>query len=445
MLDSPESLEVFIEYLWFFILFPVMLSCVFLVHELGHYVAARLTNTYVEEFSVGFGKKIISWKNKVGTKWNIYLIPLGGFVHIYGDSKSAKNSENSYHSKSLKQKLFIILAGPFTNILFAFLCFLTIYALVGSPTIPRIISGIKPGGSADLAGFKINDELLTFEGNDLKGYGEIGIITEEITDVPFTYTIKRGEEILEIKAASELQKYTNKRGLYQEVGRLGYWFQHEPVRLMNILAVNGVMIDNDKDKARELLKESLDKKTLLKVKTDREEGEDFYIIPLSQHNQGLFDKTHENYEVLFPGSQYGHYFEKLNPVDAVIRSFEETKRVTYGVLYIFGQFFKGEALTPDTSKVTPRSTVQHSKFAHGFVAIFYFSAFISILIGMINLVPFMLFDGGQALKAVILACYKNKPEEKAMLYTEYYLRFTLVIMLGIVLFANINKILENFS
>ena len=111
--------------------FLILLTVIVFVHELGHYFVARINGVRVEVFSIGFGRELIGINDKLGTRWKICLIPLGGYVKFFGDANLSSNLPNdkldklsndeinqTFHSKTLKQKARIVAAGPLFNFLF---------------------------------------------------------------------------------------------------------------------------------------------------------------------------------------------------------------------------------------------------------------------------------------------------------------------------------------
>ncbi|OQY38730.1 MAG: RIP metalloprotease RseP, partial [Spirochaetaceae bacterium 4572_7] len=96
----------------------LVLSGLIFFHELGHYMAARLMGVYVEVFSIGFGKKMVSF-HKWGTEFKIAMIPLGGYVKMKGQDDSDPTNisldDDSYNTKTPAQRIFILLAGPAAN------------------------------------------------------------------------------------------------------------------------------------------------------------------------------------------------------------------------------------------------------------------------------------------------------------------------------------------
>ena len=101
------------------------------VHEMGHYLIARKTGVKVEVFSIGFGSELFGWTDKIGTRWKVCAIPLGGYVKMFGDADpsssmrsdtiemSSDEKKVSFHHKRLGERAAIVLAGPIANFLFA--------------------------------------------------------------------------------------------------------------------------------------------------------------------------------------------------------------------------------------------------------------------------------------------------------------------------------------
>ena len=121
-----------IDTIWTYIVpFLVILTVVVFVHELGHYLIARLNGVKVEVFSIGFGRELFGWNDRSGTRWKVSWIPLGGYVKFFGDESAAStpqkglntlsesDREVSFHHKRLGQRASIVVAGPAANLLFA--------------------------------------------------------------------------------------------------------------------------------------------------------------------------------------------------------------------------------------------------------------------------------------------------------------------------------------
>lgn len=158
----------------------IVLSLLVFFHELGHFSAARFFGVKVEVFSIGFGKKLYS-RMMGDTEWSYSLIPLGGYVKMKGqdDTDPTKKSfdSDSYNAKHPWQKIIILLAGPFANILLAFLLYITI-AIIGIPKLLPVLGDIKKESPAFVSGLKANDKIVSINGIEIKYWNEIGEIIQ---------------------------------------------------------------------------------------------------------------------------------------------------------------------------------------------------------------------------------------------------------------------------
>lgn len=156
--------------------FVILLGILVFVHELGHFLVARACGVRVEVFSLGFGKKILSYK-KGYTTYCISIVPLGGYVKMFGEqstdaeSIAAEDRAVSYTHKSVWQRIAIVFAGPLMNFLFAILVFGFI-AYTGEETRAARISEVTTGSIAEAAGLKSQDLVLSVNNTKVRSYEE---------------------------------------------------------------------------------------------------------------------------------------------------------------------------------------------------------------------------------------------------------------------------------
>lgn len=153
----------------------LILSFLVFFHELGHFVVARICGVKVEVFSIGFGKKLLSWR--IGqTQYALSAIPLGGYVKLKGQDDSnpkLKNYEiDSYLAKSPWQRIAILLAGPFFNIFLAFLLYVAV-GLLGKVSLLPVVGEVKENYPAAMAGIKRGDVIVAINGKDIKTWEEL--------------------------------------------------------------------------------------------------------------------------------------------------------------------------------------------------------------------------------------------------------------------------------
>ncbi|MFA5453959.1 MAG: RIP metalloprotease RseP [Sulfurimonas sp.] len=163
-----------------FLVSLLVISALIFFHELGHYFAARAMGVYVEVFSIGFGRKVASFK-RWGTEWRIALIPLGGYVKMKGqdDSDPTKKSydADSYNTKSPLQKIFILLAGPLANFVLAFVLYFAI-ALGGPNILSPVIGTVVKDSPAFVAGLEANDTIRSINGAAITTWKEMAEVIE---------------------------------------------------------------------------------------------------------------------------------------------------------------------------------------------------------------------------------------------------------------------------
>lgn len=179
------------------ITFLLVLSFLVFFHELGHFLAARYFGVKVEVFSIGFGKQIFS-KMYRGTKWQIALIPLGGYVKMKGqdDTKPGLYEEgiDSYNNKKPWQRIIILFAGPFANFVLAAILYFII-ALAGANTLSPTVGKVQENSPALKAGIKAGDEIVRINNTEIKTWEDIGktIIS---TEGALQFYLKRDGELI---------------------------------------------------------------------------------------------------------------------------------------------------------------------------------------------------------------------------------------------------------
>jgi len=158
------------------LIFVLALSILVLVHELGHFFAAKITGVRVDEFGLGLPPRIVG-KKKWGTLWSLNWLPIGGFCSLYGEDPSSapaglRNGEAEFlfQSKNPWQKMLIVLGGVMMNLVLAILIFTVVYAILGVPKeTERVkIIGVAKGSPAEMAQLKEEDWIKNINGIEIK-------------------------------------------------------------------------------------------------------------------------------------------------------------------------------------------------------------------------------------------------------------------------------------
>lgn len=183
------------------VVFIVLLLVLVLVHEWGHFMAAKKAGCTVEEFGFGFPPRLFSFE-RGGTRYSFNLLPLGGFVKIEGEDMTGENSPTSFASKSTAWRIVILAAGVFMNILLAYVL-LTIQAGIGTQTLATADEGLKLPGTktyitdisanspAARAGLQTLDRIVRIENINEPSIGEVQAIIKEKAGQTIAIEIER--------------------------------------------------------------------------------------------------------------------------------------------------------------------------------------------------------------------------------------------------------------
>lgn len=189
----------------------VVLGVLIFVHELGHFLFAKLFGVGVEKFSLGFGTKIVGFK-KGETEYLISAFPLGGYVKMVGEGGDTELSEEdkqrSFAAKPPLQRIAIVAAGPVFNLLFAWFAFVVVF-MIGVPAVTSRIGEVVPDKPAATVGIKANDVVTAINGKSVDRWDEFA---EEVADSggkAVTVQVKRGDEVLAFTLTPETRKVKN--------------------------------------------------------------------------------------------------------------------------------------------------------------------------------------------------------------------------------------------
>ena len=214
--------------------FLVVLTVIVFVHEMGHYLVARWNGVAIQTFSVGFGRELIGWNDRNGTRWRISAIPLGGYVRFVGDmnpasvpdAEAAKNAPAElapklFVNKNVWQRIAIVAAGPIANVL---LTFLILYALLlgyGRYTIPPVIGEVIAGSVAEEAGFRPGDEILAVDGYAVRGFEDFQRYVATSPERPVAVELERDGVVQSLTLVPEAVQVEDRFGNEQRIGRIG--------------------------------------------------------------------------------------------------------------------------------------------------------------------------------------------------------------------------------
>ena len=328
-----------------------------LVHEFGHFITAKMTGMRVDEFAIGFGPKLIS-KKYGETVYSLRAVPLGGFNDIAGmDPDNNTAGERGFCAKPVLSRMIVILAGATMNFILPIVLFFVIFATFGMsvPSTEPVIGSVIPGMSAEKAGLKADDRILSVDGQTVTTWKEF---TDKLKEIKAEQNVllqyKRGEEVNEVTVSPTFNKQENR---------------------------------------------------------------------------------------ILIGVQSSTVYESKTVPEAFALSIDYTKEITVYMIESIAQLFKEPEQTENLAG--PIGIIQMSGRVaeNGFIPLLKFAALLSINLGIINLLPVPVLDGGHFVNLFIEAVRGKPLSSKAVAYTQ---RVGIALLLMLMLFATKNDLVRVF-
>src|SRR5215831_3571768 len=205
--------------------FLFVLTVVVFVHELGHFLVARWSGVRVLVFSIGFGRELVGFNDRHGTRWKIAAIPLGGYVKFFGDENvasvpdrstvdamtEAERNESFFH-QPLGKRAAIVAAGPIANFILAIIIFAAVFAAYGRPDNIARVDAVEPNSAASAAGFRPADVVVAINDQPIRTFIEMQRIVRAHPDQPIQVTIERDGRLLTVSATPTLKEVPDNFG-----------------------------------------------------------------------------------------------------------------------------------------------------------------------------------------------------------------------------------------
>ncbi|NJM30770.1 MAG: RIP metalloprotease RseP [Rhizobiales bacterium] len=365
------------SFLLYAIPFLVALVVIVFIHELGHFLVARWCKVDVEAFAIGFGKEIVGWVDRKGTRWKICWIPLGGYVKFAGDANVAsmpqtvddrsKLPPGNFHAKPVWQRAAVVAAGPIANFLLAIAIFATAYSTFGVPYSEPRVDEIVAGSVAEKAGFQVGDYVRAIDGREIKSFNDIQNAVWFRGGEQMSIVLDRSGQLITVQVAPEIREESDGFGGKLKVGLLG-----------------------------------------------------------------IRDKI---------GAE-GITYERLSPVDAVAKGAERTWFIISTTFKFLGKLFQGQEDVKQIGGIGSMAKAAGDAASAGVLQFVAVVAFLSVSIGLINLFPIPMLDGGHLVYYAIEAV-RGKPLGPVAQEWGFRIGFSLVLML--MLLGNGNDVIKGLS
>ena len=447
--------------LWNLLSFVVALGILVTVHEFGHFWVARKNGILVKKFSIGFGKTLFSWRDRQGTEFVIAAIPLGGYVRMLDervDPVVPEFADLAFNNKTVLQRMAVIAAGPMANFLFAILVLMLMY-LLGVPSLRPVVGEVAPQSIAGTAQLPAGQQIIAINGEEVRDWQAVSLmLVGQIGHRELTLTLASDAQQTGTDYQLDISDWSfdpDKDSIFAslgitplqptallEVGQLVPAGAAEKAGLQiddKLLVAAGVsltnwpqlvsIIQNNPGKPVPLLISRNGVEQLLTVTPDSREMPDGF----HQGYLGLAPKIKALPDDMYVVQQYG-------PVEAVWQGMIRTWQLVKLSFSMVEKLLFGDVSVKHLSGPISIAQGAGNSADLGLIAFLSFLALISVNLGVVNLLPLPILDGGHLMYLVVELLTGKPVSEKAQETGFKIGAFVLLMLMGIALLNDISRL-----
>ncbi len=440
--------------------FIFLISIIVGIHELGHFLTARFCNIHVLKFKIGFGKELFSYKDKKDCTYSFGVLPLGGYVQMLGENNPVQEgSEGSFENKksylqaSLGERAAVTVAGPIANFFLAVFVYFYL-ALVGTTQLSSLIGEVVTESLSKEYGITVNDKIVQIDNETVTVFNDINLILSKRvgdTGVINIKYIREGQERTALLPIDDWLSGNDQIAPSQALGLqpflppiVGKLQEDGPALKYGIKegdfiqSINGEDVSTWQELSRIL---SLLPNQLIEIKVQR--GQESKILMLE--SSSFIDETgaQKGRIGILASNNFNNWpadfvvEKKENFFPALLVGIEDTYRYTILIITSIGKMLSGSISADNLGGPIQISVLAGSAAKAGYITFLSMVALLSINLGLLNLLPIPILDGGQLLMIVI---EKIKGSPVSEIAIEYSMRIGLVLVVSLMIFAFANDI-----
>jgi regulator of sigma E protease len=442
--------------------FIVAISVLVAVHEFGHYIVGRWCGMKVLRFSIGFGKPV--WMRVAGkdrTEYCISAIPLGGYVKFLGErdgpgaSADPADEGRAFNERPVWNRIAVLLAGPFFNFLFAFLAYWVLF-INGVPTMKPAVGLVTEGSYAADAGLQFGDRILKVGERDASDWETalVSMLDEMVGSGTVTLQVEETDGFVRtatIDVGGDATRLTEPGMLFDG---LGFQPWQPPADIASVdesgAAFAGGMRDGDRVTSIDGesvatfgdLQRIVSERPGQRVEIEVERLGERQVLDVTI---GSRERDGETIGYLGVGVGEGvtdyWYVRKFGPVQSVAQSIERTWTSTGFTLRMLGRMVTGDVSIKNISGPINIAQFAGSSAAAGVNAFLNFLALVSISLGVLNLLPVPILDGGQIVYHGIEGLKGSPLSERAQLIGQQIGIVALLLLMSFAFYNDIARIM----
>lgn len=448
------------DFMWNLLSFVVALGLLVTVHEYGHFWVARKNGILVQRFSIGFGKTLFSWRDRHGTEFVIAAIPLGGYVRMLDgrvDPVLPQHADLAFDSKTVPQRMAVIAAGPAANFLFAIFALMLMY-LIGVPSLRPVVAQVTPDSIAAKA-YLPNQQIIAVNGESVQDWQGVQLLLlEQIgrDSVTLTMADESNSPGADVKLDLTSWQFDPERdSVFGSLGMVPVQAKplldvgsvqpdspaaaaglqlHDKLRVLDGVALTDwasmvTIIQNNPGKALSLLVERDGQPMTLTVTPASQLTPDGF----HQGFLGVSPKVQPVDPQFIQQVQYG-------PIEAVWQGIQKTWQLVRLSFSMVGKLLLGDVSVKHLSGPIAIAQGAGSSADLGLIAFLSFLALISVNLGVVNLLPLPILDGGHLMYLVVELIRGRPVSEKAQETGFKIGAFVLLMLMGIALLNDISRL-----
>ncbi|MEL6335605.1 MAG: RIP metalloprotease RseP [Pseudomonadota bacterium] len=428
--------------------FLIVLGVVVFVHEYGHYIVGRWCGIGAETFSIGFGPKLMGWRDKRGTEWQVAALPLGGFVKFVGDMDPASvgriedtnltqaQRKEAFHNASLRSRALTVAAGPFFNFGLSILIFAALGLYVGASSDEPIVGEIGESSTQETLPFVPGDRVLSIAGEPVETFTDVIRGLQASDGEPVTATVEREGEVVELQVAYGIAPTIDSVLAGRPASRAGLL----PGDLFKSL--NGEAMSSFREIQLEIAELPLNEPVTLVIERDGEERTFTFVPDVMERVDPVTGETRPIATLgISAHSETGvsPLREPIGLVRAAEVGVSNTWNVISNTVSFLGDLVFASADPSQLGGPIRIAQVSGERAQRGLLELIHLIALLSTSIGLLNLFPIPVLDGGHLMFYAAEALRGRPVGETAM---KYGTMIGLSLVLLLMVFATYNDILR---
>ena len=421
--------------------FTIVFGILVFVHEFGHFFMAKLVGVRVEVFSFGYGKRLVGFK-KGETDYRISLVPMGGYVKMLGEGMFEKDrpiAPDDLMAKTRLQRLLIMAMGSIMNVLLA-LVIVAFMNVVGTTVAEwydekPVIGWIESDSPAEKAGLRIDDEIVRIAGREVATWSDVQMAIGAKPDRLVPIEVRRGGDVLPVDLRTEsVSRYEMGYAGFQAkiLTQVEMVFSGSPAEKAGLKRKDIIRAIDGKPVYVYQFLEVVRKNAGNELRFEVERDGRVLTLAVTPRREGDVGKIGISHVPKSVVKKYGFFA-------AVGRSFDDNMRNVFLVVRFIRGLFTGETPTSQLGGPLAIANFSYTAFRMGWQALLGWIAIISLQLGVLNLFPIPVFDGGQIFVLVIESIFRRDLGPKAR---QVWMSIGFVIFAFLIAFVLINDFVK---